>query len=287
MAVSHGPAPDAAGLLRRLETVLAPRQRVLTAFSGGVDSTVVAAVARRALGRDNAPVAVGDSASLPRHELDAARQLADRLDLKLIEVNPGEQADPDYQRNAGDRCYHCKTHLYGTLQRLAAGLDIAYIANGAITDDLGDHRPGLVAAEEAQVIAPLIDAGFGKEQVRALAEHLGLPNAEKPAAACLASRIPYGTPVTAERLRQVEQAENVLREAGFTSFRVRHHEQVARIEVPWDQVTRLLAEEMRDRIIAGVKAAGFNYVSLDLEGFRSGSGNVVLQINGKGGSHGG
>lgn len=272
---------DGPRLLEALAEAIAPRQRMLTAFSGGVDSTLVAAVARRTLGRTDAPAAIGDSASLPRHELQEARDLARALDLDLLEVAPGEQEDPDYQRNAGDRCFHCKTHLYDTLHDLALEHAIPFIANGANLDDLGDHRPGLAAAEQAKVVAPLVDAGFGKDEVRALARHLDLPNWEKPAAACLASRIPYGTPVTPERLRAVEQAETVLREAGFTGFRVRHHEQVARIELPWDQVSRLLEPTMREQVIDGIKAAGFTFISLDLEGFRSGSGNVLLQVGGQ------
>ena len=253
-------------------------QPVLTAYSGGVDSTLVAAAARRALGRNRAPAAVGDSLSLPRRELDDARDIARQLDLDLIEVQPGEQADPDYQKNAGDRCYFCKTHLYNTLQATARTRGIAYLANGTNLDDLGDHRPGLRAADEAQVISPLVDAGLGKQDVRDLAGILGLPNADKPAAACLASRLPYGTPVTADRLRQVEAAEATLHRLGFTGFRVRHHEEVARVELPLDQITRLGVSDLREQVVAGLKSAGYSYVTLDLEGFRSGSGNVMLTV---------
>ncbi|MEM7627529.1 MAG: ATP-dependent sacrificial sulfur transferase LarE [Planctomycetota bacterium] len=254
------------------------RRPVLTAFSGGVDSTLVAAAARLALGRDHAPAAVGDSLSLPRRELDEARAIAQQLDLKLIEVQPGEQADPDYQKNTGDRCYFCKTHLYDTLQATARRLGIAYLANGTNLDDLGDHRPGLRAADEAQVIAPLVDAQLNKQDVRDLADLLRLPNADKPAAACLASRLPFGTPVTADRLRQVEAAEDALYRLGFTGFRVRHHEEVARVELPLDQLPHLSTPAVRERVVADLKDAGYTYVTLDLEGFRSGSGNVMLTV---------
>ena len=264
---------------KRLEAVLATRSSVLTAFSGGVDSTLVAAAARRVLGRDAAPAAVGDSQSLPRRELADVRDLARRLDLLLLEVQPGEQDDPDYQRNAGDRCFFCKTHLYRVLQSTAAERGIAFIANGTNLDDLGDHRPGLVAAADAEVISPLVEAELNKQDVRDLARRLGLPNADKPAAACLASRLPYGTPVTPERLQQVEDAEQLLADLGLTGFRVRHHEQVARLEVPLDQFDLLLDPAVREQVITGLKAVGFVYVTLDLEGFRSGSGNVMLTVN--------
>lgn len=269
---------DVATLLRRLEDAVRPRGRVLTAFSGGVDSTLVAAVCRRVLGKAAAPAAVGDSPSLPRRELRAARELASQLDLELIEVMPGEADDPGYQRNAGDRCYFCKTHLYETLHGLAGRLRFDYIANGTNTDDLGDHRPGLRAADEAEVISPLIEAGLGKAQVRRLAEHLGLPNADKPAAACLASRLAYGTPVTRERLEQVERAEDALHALGFTGLRVRHHETVARLELPVDQLAQMMDEGTRRRVVDAVKSAGYTYITLDLEGFRSGSGNAVLTV---------
>jgi pyridinium-3,5-biscarboxylic acid mononucleotide sulfurtransferase len=260
----------------RLAAVIRPRGRMLTAYSGGVDSTLVAAVARRTLGLDAAPAVIGDSASLPRRELDGARELARQLDLKLIEINPGEQDDPNYRANAGDRCYFCKTHLYESLHKLAQELNFPWIANGTNCDDLGDHRPGLKAAAESRVISPLLDAGFGKAQVRVLAAHLGLPNAQKPAAACLASRIPYGVQVTPERLTAIERAEDALYELGFRGFRVRHHETVARIELPVDQWPRLLDEATRAPVIERLKAAGYVYVALDLGGFQSGSGNALL-----------
>lgn len=276
---------DAVNLEQRLAGVIASRRTLLTAYSGGVDSTVVAAVARRTLGKQNAPAAIGDSASLPRYELEEARRIAEQLDLNLIEVQPGEQDDPDYRANDGSRCYFCKTHLYGALGELAERLSIDWIANGTNRDDTGDHRPGLVAAEENRVVSPLLEADFGKAEVRVLAEHLKLPNADKPAAACMASRLQYGTAVTPQRLAMIEDAETVLREMGFAGFRVRHHENesadlppvsMARIEVPIDQLQKLVDGGVRSALVSRLNAIGYVYVTLDLAGFRSGSANVVL-----------
>lgn len=261
-----------------LSRVIRPYGRMLTAYSGGVDSTLVAAVGRQVLGRSNAPAAIADSASLPRRELHEARQIAEQLDLELIEVAGTEQADDRYQANDADRCYHCKSHLYDQLHRLAAELDIGHIANGTNADDPGDHRPGLQAAEQNRIVSPLLAARLGKADVRLAARHLSLPNHDKPAAACLASRLPYGLRVTPERLSRVEQAEAVLYKLGFTGFRVRHHETVARIELPIDQMPRLLDDTVRQQVIAGLTRVGYTYVTLDLAGFRSGSSNEALSI---------
>ena len=266
-------------MLTRLEESIRARGRMITAYSGGVDSTLVAAVARRELGKENAPAVIGDSPSLPRYEFEQAKLIARELDLDLIEVKPGEQDDDGYRANAGDRCYFCKTYLYEALLKISSEHGIQYIANGTNTDDLGDHRPGLIAAHEAQVVSPLIEAGLGKDDVRALAKALGMSNWDKPAAACLASRVPYGVEVTPEILSQVEKAEDVLRGLGFTGFRVRHHGQVARIELPLDQAARLMEEGVRVAVAEGVRGAGYLYVSLDLEGFRSGSGNLALTVS--------
>ena len=265
--------------MARLEAVIRPRERLITAYSGGIDSTLVAAAARRVLGKDAAPAVIGDSPSLPRYELEEARRIAQMLDLNLIEVRPGEQDDESYRANASNRCYFCKSYLYEALQRLSRELEIGYIANGTNTDDLGDHRPGLEAAKEAQVVSPLVEAGLGKEEVRELAKSMGLPNWDKPAAACLASRVPYGSEVTPALLKQIEQAEDVLRGLDFVGFRVRHHDTVARIELPIDQLPRLMDEGMRQAVAEGIRQAGYLYVSVDLEGFRSGSGNLMLTVN--------
>ncbi|MEM0915644.1 MAG: ATP-dependent sacrificial sulfur transferase LarE [Planctomycetota bacterium] len=263
----------------RLVAAIRPRGSVMTAFSGGIDSTLVAAAAIEALGRDAAPAAVGDSRSLPRRELAAVRALAEEIGAELVEVAPGEQDDERYRANAGDRCYFCKTHLYAALRVEADRRGIAWIANGTNLDDQGDHRPGLMAADEASAISPLLDAGLDKAAVRAVAKWRGLSNWDKPASACLASRIPYGTAVTPRRLQQVEDAEVALHELGYRGFRVRHHEAVARLEFPDDDLQRVLADPLeRARVTEAVKSAGFDFVAVDLEGFRSGSGNVLLTV---------
>ena len=264
-----------------LEQVLKPRERVAVAFSGGVDSTVVAVAARRVLGKTNAPSVVGDSPSLPRREMREVQALAKAMDLELVVVQPDEQEDPGYQANAGNRCYFCKSHLYQSMHAWTLSQGIGYLANGTNTDDLGDHRPGLQAAKEAQVISPLLEARMDKAAVREAARAMGLPNADKPAAACLASRVPFGVEVTPAVLAQIEEAEEALYALGFIGFRVRHEERLARVEMPWDQVDRLMEESMRQAVVDGLKRAGYAFVTLDLEGFRSGSGNVMLTMNGR------
>lgn len=252
-------------LLANLESAivrLAP-QGLLTAYSGGVDSTVVAAAARRVLGRARAVAAIGDSASLPRRELEEARALAAQCDFELIEVAPGEQADPAYLANNPDRCYHCKTHLYAALKPLASARGLR-LANGTQADDFNDTRPGLRAAREADVVSPLAEAGLGKEQVRAVAQLLGLPNHDKPAAPCLASRLPHGTPVTLGRLSRVEKAEESLRALGFAGFRVRDHGETGRVEVARADLERAFG--LREEIVRALTGAGYKTAALDLAG---------------------
>ncbi len=270
---------EPAALYQTLSGVLKARGNMITAYSGGVDSTLLAVAARKVLGKENAPAAIADSPSLPRHELQAARTIAYEHDIQLYTVYPGEMGDPDYQQNKADRCYICKTYLYREIHDLARKLGIPHIACGTNADDLNDYRPGLDAAEQARVIAPLTDAGFGKLQVRQLAKYLGLPNWDKPASPCLASRLPYGTPVTIHRLRRVEQAENLLHRLGFRECRVRDHESIARIELHLNQVGRLLRDDIRSDVINELKKAGYLRITLDLEGFRSGSSNDELDLN--------
>ena len=248
--------------------------RLLVAYSGGVDSALVAAVAAQELG-ERAVAVTAVSASLPRSERAAARAFAAANGIAHVEVATDELDRPEYVANGGDRCYHCKSALFDALAPLAA-LSGARIALGTNTDDLGDHRPGQAAAVARGAIAPLLDAGFGKSDVRRVSAALGLVTAEKPAAACLASRVAYGDPVTPEVLRRIELAEEAVRGLGFPVCRVRAHGggAVARVEVPADDVPR--AAELRSELDAAVRGAGFEFCALDLQGFASGRMNVLL-----------
>ena len=250
--------------------------RVVVAFSGGVDSSLVARVAAEVLG-DAALAVTSGSQSLKRSDLTLAGELAAWWGMRHRVIVTDEVANPRYRANPANRCFYCKTTLYEALARIAAEEDAegrCRILNGTNLDDLGDHRPGLVAAENHDVVSPLVDAGFRKADVRALAAHLGMENASKPQAACLSSRFPYGSRITEARLAQVEAAEDALAELGFGQLRVRHHEDVARLELPAEELPRAVAQ--REEVERRIKAVGYRYVALDLGGFRSGSLNDAL-----------
>ncbi|MCH2334719.1 MAG: ATP-dependent sacrificial sulfur transferase LarE [Pseudomonadales bacterium] len=244
--------------------------RVVVAFSGGIDSSLVAHVAASELG-ENALIATSGSASLKRSDLSLTQHLADRWKLNHRVITTDELSKTEYRANPTNRCFYCKTSLYAALQEIAEKERYDYILNGTNTDDLGDHRPGLQAANDFNIRSPLVETGFCKSDIRALAEHLGLENAQKPQAACLSSRFPYGSHITRERLAQVEAAENVLAALGFTQYRVRHHEEVARIEIVAQEMPHAI--EVAALIDERVRACGYRFVSLDLGGFRSGALN--------------
>jgi uncharacterized protein len=274
------PAPlDSATLEDRLLTVLRRSESVVVALSAGVDSTLVAAAAQRALGARAAAV-TAVSSSLPAGEREAAIELARLIGIRHQLVETRELDRPDYARNPINRCYFCKTELYESLKRLAPDLGITRLANGANLDDQGDYRPGMDAAREAAVWSPLIEAGFGKAEVRQLARHWGLPNWDKPAGPCLSSRIAYGVEVTPERLARIDAAEGWLRKTlGVRELRVRlEANDLARVELPPPALTQALAEPCRANLVAELKRLGFRYVTLDLEGFRSGSLNAVVPL---------
>lgn len=251
---------------------------VLVAYSGGTDSAFLAHRAHAALGEAMLAV-IADSASLPRKELAAAVSFAQEHGIPLEILRTGELANPDYARNDSQRCFHCKDELFAQMERKREQLGFTHIAYGMNLDDKGEFRPGQQAAALHHAQAPLVTAQLTKAEIRELARQAGLQLADKPASACLSSRIEYGRPVTAENLLQVEQAEDVLHELGFPQVRVRHHGDLARVEVARTDLPRALSMDVLDRVSAALKALGFKYVTLDTEGYRSGSMNDVLPVS--------
>jgi pyridinium-3,5-biscarboxylic acid mononucleotide sulfurtransferase len=248
------------------------------AFSGGVDSAVVAKAAALALG-DAAVAVTGTSASLAEGELESAQQLAQLIGIRHVVIATDELSQSDYLKNAPDRCYHCKTELYSQLDRLRPKLGVKAIVNGANVDDLGDYRPGMQAASEHRIYSPLADCGITKSDVRELAAAWGLPVWDKPATPCLSSRIAYGDEVTPERLRMIDRAEQYLKSRGLPNLRVRYHRgDLARIEVPLSELSQLCEADVRRDLTAELRRLGFKFITLDLEGFRSGSLNQLVQI---------
>jgi uncharacterized protein len=262
--------------LAALRAGLAELRGAVVAFSGGVDSTALLHACRGTLG-DRCVAVTADSPSLPRAELADARSLAKDLGARHVVLATHELDRPGYRENAGDRCYHCKHELFVTVanQRAQIAPPDWAVVYGAITDDLGDHRPGQRAAAEHGVLAPLVDAGFGKADVRRYSRDHGLRTADKPSFACLSSRVPYGTAIDAAVLRRIEAAEAVLRELGFRQFRVRHHDQLARVELGADELGR--GFEQREAIGRGLVAAGYVFVALDVFGYRAGALNDLLR----------
>src|SRR5579883_336183 len=265
----------------RLLEVLRSLGPVAVAFSGGIDSTVVAQAARLALG-DSAVAVTADSPSVPRAEIEDARRLAERIGIRHRVVPTTEFHDANYVRNDGSRCYFCKSELYSRIETLLPELGVSVICSGANLDDTGDYRPGLKAAAEHRVRHPLQEAGFTKADVRAVALAHGLPTWDKPASPCLSSRLAVGVEATRERTGRVEAAEDYLHSLGFRECRVRlHHGELARIEVPVDGLARLADPATRDGLVRRLKDLGFSYVTLDLEGFRSGSLNELVPLDTK------
>jgi len=245
---------------------------VVVAYSGGTDSTLVAAVARRVLG-SRALAVTAASPSLPPGELGEARRAAAALGIRHRTVRTHETDKPEYLANGTDRCYHCKAELYDVLAGIAAEERLPVVVSGANLDDLGDFRPGLRAAAEVGVRHPLVEVGFAKSDVREAARELGIPTWDKPASACLSSRIAFGVMITVDELSKVGRAERLLKDLGFRQCRVRVHGDLARVEVELPDLPRLAEPGVRDRVVEGLKSLGYRYVTLDLEGFRSGSMN--------------
>jgi uncharacterized protein len=270
------PLDDAPDREAALVAWLRARGRVAIGFSGGVDSAYLAVVARRALGPDAVLAIIGRSASYPAEQWMAARRVADDFDVAVLEIDTDELADPRYAANPSNRCYFCKTELWTKLVPAAAARGFHTVVDGTNADDLGDYRPGAQAAREHAVASPLAELGFTKEEIRARSHALGLPTWQQPSSPCLSSRLPYGTGVTAERLQQVERAESALRTIGVTGdLRVRYHGNLARVELPREQVTRWLEPGHAEALRTAIVGAGFSRAVLDLRGFRSGSLNVL------------
>lgn len=264
----------------RLKDIIKEMGSLLVAYSGGVDSSFLLKAASDILG--NRVVAVtAASPTYPLREIESAKELAELLGVKHILITSNELDIPGFSSNPTNRCYFCKNELFQKLKEKASELGLNHVADGSNYDDTKDFRPGRDAARELGIRSPLIEAELTKAEIRALAKGLNLPNWDKPSFACLSSRFPYGTEITAMRLRQIENCENIIREMGFRQFRVRYHNEIARIEVDRNELKRFYNDKIMDYIIEGFKANGFVYITLDLEGYRTGSMNQPLLIGGE------
>jgi uncharacterized protein len=269
-------SPTTQSKYQSLRSILRSMESVAIGYSGGVDSTLLLKVGVEVLG-DRAVAMIGRSATYPTREFEEAQLLAASMGARIVVVNTEETDDLKFRENPPDRCYYCKTELFSKLGGIAEQEGLKWIADGTIVDDIGDFRPGLKAKSENEVRSPLLEAGLTKAEVREISKNLGLPTWDKPSFACLSSRFPYGTGITEENLSKVDRAETILRDFGFRNFRVRFHDaNTARIEVGAQEIARFLTDGTRETIVSQLKNLGFTYVTLDLQGYRTGSMNEVL-----------
>ena len=270
--------PELESKYLHLRSIIQDLGSVVIGYSGGVDSTLLVKVATDVLGA-NALAVIGKSETYPTREYEDAIHLAKQFGARYEEVRTEETDNLKFKENPSDRCYFCKTELFSKLHRIAEERGLAWIADGTITDDLGDFRPGMRAKKEQHVRSPLLEARLSKNEVRKISQHLGLPTWDKGSFACLSSRFPYGFGITKEALMKIDAAETLFRDLGFRSFRVRHHDdKTARIEVGSEEIHRLLDNDLRSKIVSHLKQLGFTYITLDLQGYRTGSMNEVLSI---------